>query len=146
MNLLEMTKKKERYKIPFAYAGKPLEITEEELEALPFAPVGGVNVHSTTHLIKMLATVKQDYLVVFTHSEMPVLGEFALERLLQVAEDTGAGLVYSNYQEILGGQRKNHPVNDYQVGSVRDDFDFGPLLLIRTSAAKRSIGGQRSNL
>lgn len=142
MNLLEMTKKKERYKIPFAYAGKPLEITEEELEALPFAPVGGVNVHSTTHLIKMLATVKQDYLVVFTHSEMPVLGEFALERLLQVAEDTGAGLVYSNYQEILGGQRKNHPVNDYQVGSVRDDFDFGPLLLIRTSAAKEALGAK----
>ena len=24
---------------------------------------------------------------------------------------------------------KKHPVNDYQPGSVRDDFDFGPLLI-----------------
>ncbi|MCX6307915.1 MAG: glycosyltransferase family A protein, partial [Bacteroidia bacterium] len=139
MNLLEMTRKKERYKIPFVYTGKANEHTEEELEAFPYVPICGLNLYSTTDLKKLITSVKQDYFVLFTGSEVPALGEDALERLIRVAEDSGAGLVYSNFQEIIGGIRKNHPVNDYQTGSIRDDFDFGPLLLIRTSAAKEVL-------
>jgi len=139
MNLLEMTRKKERYKIPFVYTGKAVERTDEELEALPYVPVCGLNLYSTTDLKKLLTSVKQDFFVLFTGLEVPALGEDALERLIRVAEDSGAGLVYSNFQEIIGGTRKNHPVNDYQTGSIRDDFDFGPLLLIRTSAAKEVL-------
>jgi hypothetical protein len=139
MNLLEMTGKKKQNKIHVVYAGKPLEFTEVELEGLPYVPVGGLNLYSTKELKKMLNGVKLDFFVLYTKAELPVLGEHALERLMQVAEDSGAGMVYSNYQEILGGMRKNHPVNDYQVGSVRDDFDFGPLMLIRTSAAKEAL-------
>ena len=136
MNVLEMTIKKERNKIQFVYAGKPLKLTEEELNALPYVPVSGLNLNSTKDLKKMLNAVKEEYFVLFTKPEVPVLGDSALERLMQVADDSGAGMAYSNYQEIIDGVRKNHPVNDYQVGSIRDDFDFGPLLLIRTSAAK----------
>jgi hypothetical protein len=139
MNLLEMIRKKERYKIQFVYTGKSLELTEEELNDLPYVPVGGLNLYSTKDLKKVLNTVREDYFVLFTKPELPAFGEYALERLVQVAEDSGAGLVYSNYQEIVGGIRKNHPVNDYQPGSVRDDFDFGPLLLIRTTAAKEAL-------
>lgn len=39
-------------------------------------------------------------------------------------------IVYADYYEIANGTKKNHPLNDYQSGSVRDDFDFGPLLMI----------------
>jgi hypothetical protein len=139
MNLLEMTGKKNQHNILFAYTGKPLELKDEELHKLPYVPVGGLNLYSTKELKKLLNGVKQDFFVLYTKAELPVLGEHALERLMQVAEDSGAGMVYSNYQEIVGGVRKNHPVNDYQIGSVRDDFDFGPLLLIRTSAAKEAL-------
>ncbi len=139
MNLLEMTRKKERFKLQVVYTGKSLTLTEEELNELPYVPVCGLNLNSTKDLKKVLTAVKEDFFVLNTKPEVPVLGEAALERLIQVAEDSGAGMVYSNYQEIVGGVRKNHPVNDYQVGSVRDDFDFGPLLLIRTSAAKEAL-------
>lgn len=139
MNLLEMTRKKERYKIQVVYAGKSLELTEEELYELPYIPVSGLNLNSSKDLKKMLTAVKEDFFVLNTKPEVPVLGDYALERLMQVAEDSGAGIVYSNYQEIIGCVRKNHPVNDYQIGSVRDDFDFGPLLLIRTAAAKEAL-------
>lgn len=139
MNLLEMTRKKERFKIPFVFPGKRVEHTDEELEALPYKPVYGCNVHKTSDLQKLLTTVKEDFFVLYTKPEEPALGAYALERLIQVAEDCGAGMVYSNYQEIIGGVRKNHPVNDYQEGSIRDDFDFGPLLLIKTSAAKEAL-------
>ena len=139
MNLLEMTRKKERYKIQFVHPGKATELTEKELEELTYVPVSGWNLYTTKDLKKALNAFKQDFFVLFTKPDMPVLGEYALERLIQVAEDSGAGMVYSNYQEIVDGVRKNHPVNDYQVGSIRDDFDFGPLLLIRTSAAKDAL-------
>lgn len=139
MNLLEMTRKKERNKIPVAFIGKLSELNEEELNALPYVPMSGLNLHSTKNLKTIVTAVKEDFFVLFTKPEGPALGEYALERFRQVAEDSGAGVVYSNYQEIVGGVRKNHPVNDYQTGSVRDDFDFGPLLFIRTTAAKEAL-------
>jgi hypothetical protein len=139
MNLLEMTRKQERFKIPFAFTGKSLNFTDDEMVALPFQPLAGVNIHSTKDLKRILKGVKQEFLVLYAKPELPALGAYALERMMQVAEDTGAGVVYSNYQEILGGVRKNHPVNDYQPGSIRDDFDFGPLLLIRVSAAQQAL-------
>lgn len=37
------------------------------------------------------------------------------------------------------GERTPHPVIDYQLGSVRDDFDFGSLLMFRTDYLKRAI-------
>lgn len=61
------------------------------------------------------------------------IGEGALERLLLAASDTGAAMVYADRYAMENGQRKAHPVIDYQEGSLRDDFDFGSLLLIRTS-------------
>ncbi len=61
------------------------------------------------------------------------IGEGALERLLIVAGDTGAAMVYADRYTMEKGERKAHPVIDYQEGSLRDDFDFGSLLLIRTS-------------
>ena len=61
------------------------------------------------------------------------IGDGALERLLLAASDTGAAMVYADRYAMENGQRKAHPVIDYQEGSLRDDFDFGSLLLIRTS-------------
>ena len=43
-----------------------------------------------------------------------------------------AGLAYSNFYEWKDGKKQKHPVIDYQAGSVRDDFDFGSLLMFNT--------------
>ena len=61
------------------------------------------------------------------------LGDTALERMLLVAEDTKAAMIYSDRWQMEQGERKAHPVIDYQEGSLRDDFDFGSLVLVRTS-------------
>ena len=61
------------------------------------------------------------------------IGERALERMLLAAVDTDAAMVYADRYTMEQGQRKSHPVIDYQEGSLRDDFDFGSLVLIRTS-------------
>lgn len=54
-----------------------------------------------------------------------------LEQLIGAAERTGAGMVY--------GDHAGHSVNDYQIGSIRDTFDFGPLLFYRVDALRRCL-------
>ena len=61
------------------------------------------------------------------------LGESALERMMLVAGDTEAAMVYSDRYTMEQGVRKAHPVIDYQEGALRDDFDFGSVWLVRTS-------------
>ncbi|MCE5263955.1 MAG: glycosyltransferase family 2 protein [Deltaproteobacteria bacterium] len=62
-----------------------------------------------------------------------------LTRLLAVAEETGSGMVYADYAEQDGDTLREHPVNDHQPGSLRDGFDFGPLILISTDAARGAL-------
>ena len=61
------------------------------------------------------------------------LGSTALERLLQVADDSKAAMVYSDRWQMEAGERKAHPVIDYQEGALRNDFDFGSVVMLRTS-------------
>jgi hypothetical protein len=63
----------------------------------------------------------------------------AVGRLLSVALDAGAAWVYANYAEMDETEICTHPVGHYQQGSIRDDFDFGPLLLIDTAAARDAL-------
>lgn len=52
-------------------------------------------------------------------------------RLLEEAVRTGAAMVYSGYWLVTpDGGRKDVPVNDCQLGSVREDFDFGALVAV----------------
>ncbi|MCH3982285.1 MAG: glycosyltransferase [Prevotella sp.] len=67
------------------------------------------------------------------------MGLYALERMVHIMEDTGAGMLYADHYQISAdGKRSEAPVIDYQMGSLRDDFDFGSVLLIRTSALKEA--------
>jgi hypothetical protein len=65
-------------------------------------------------------------------------GQRALQRFIQACEMTGAGLVYSDYIDVRGSTRMPHPVLEYQLGSIRDDFDFGPLLLLDSSIVQEA--------
>lgn len=67
-------------------------------------------------------------------------GYNCLQRMAFVGQSAGASVVYSDYREIDGeGNMKLHPVIDCHNMPLRDDFDFGPLLLIRTEDMRRVI-------
>lgn len=57
-------------------------------------------------------------------------------RMLTVAGDLRAALIYSDFREAIpsADTLKNHPLADYQAGSVRDDFDFGHAFVVSTTA------------
>lgn len=84
---------------------------------------------------------KSDYLLFLTQDTLIQLGQFALERFLNVAESTKAGIVYSDYYDIKSNNISPHPVIDYQFGSVRDDFSFGPILFFDSRAFDYSSRG-----
>ena len=63
-----------------------------------------------------------------------------LERMRQVMDYSGAVMVYSDRFVSIGGKTVPSPVIDWQRGALRDDFDFGGALLIRTSALKEAAG------
>ena len=64
-----------------------------------------------------------------------------LERMLQVARYTGAVLCYSDRFSDSGTSIEPHPVIDWQEGSLRDDFDFGSVILVRTDALRKAVSG-----
>ena len=90
-------------------------------------------VMSSESVFDIAGDASADYVLLFTKATPVTLGMSALERMLRVADDSNASLLYSDHYSIEHGRRVAHPVIDYQVGSLRDDFDFGSLLLIRTS-------------
>ena len=67
------------------------------------------------------------------------LGYMALERMCDYISAPQCSMVYADHYKTIKGERTPHPVIDYQLGSVRDDFDFGSLLMFRTDYLKRAI-------
>ena len=90
-------------------------------------------VQSTAMVMHVAEQATAPYVLLALKPVPLILGEGAVERMLLVATDTGAAMVYADRYTVEQGERRAHPVIDYQEGSLRDDFDFGSLLLVRTS-------------
>lgn len=82
------------------------------------------------------AEAKGEYVAVVTKNVDIVLGQNALARMEYVARATGAGMVYCNYRRVTDSGVENVPTIEYQEGSLRDDFDFGPLWVLSVEALK----------
>ena len=86
---------------------------------------------ATMRLIATTATA--DYALLYLKQGPVTLGYRVLERMLQVAEETGAAMVYADHYSVEAGKTVKHPVTAYQLGSIRDDFDFGSVVLLKTA-------------
>ncbi|MBP5338803.1 MAG: DUF4922 domain-containing protein [Prevotella sp.] len=106
-------------------------------EVLESPVVKGLTVVDELHSSAALRSVAQrsqaDFVALFTKRVQMLLGTGALERMAQVAADSGAAMVYADHRKTMADDQppQAHPLIDYQTGSIRDDFDFGSLLLIR---------------
>jgi hypothetical protein len=87
----------------------------------------------------VVANTTTDHLLFVTQTQKIELNQGALERFTHIAEQTGAGIVYSDYFEVKKGVRSEHPLIDYQIGSVRDGFDLGALLLLSCEPVRYAI-------
>ena len=92
---------------------------------------------SSNALMQVAEQAKADYVLLLTKPVRVTLGQGALDRMLRVASDSNAAMVYADHIERKsldeGFSEERHPAIDYFLGSIRDDFDFGSLWLIKTS-------------
>jgi hypothetical protein len=91
---------------------------------------------STDSVRKIADAAGTEYILIYAKTFPLDLGKFALNRMIQVCENMNAGMVYSDYFENKNNQLSPHPLIDYQEGSLRDDFNFGSVILYKTSAFK----------
>ena len=121
------------------------------LTAAPQASIDGCETITAASLfgsetIRMIAEkAETDYTLFYTKHSTLALGYFALERMVQILEDAQAGMVYADRYQTEGATRKQAPVIDYQMGSLRDDFDFGSVLLFRSDAFREAAARMTSS-
>lgn len=128
----------------FLLVSKELAVSEQPPCDCTFVVTDSLT--SSDLIMRIAEHAISDYVLLSLKSVPLVLGSSALERMMQVAADSQAALVYSDRYTIENGERKAHPVIDYQEGSLRDDFDFGSLLLIRTSLLHQyAISGKEAD-
>lgn len=123
-------------------------VTEKRITC---ATVGKNGLVATQTLIELADKAATDYVLLALTDAPCDMGEGALKRLLRVADDTKAAMVYADYREQKPAHSEGstseeittlpHPTIDYQSGALRDDFDFGPLVLVRTSMLKAWAAG-----
>ena len=93
-------------------------------------------ISSSETLREIARKAEARYTMLVTKPTPLLMGQYAVERMLRAAHDTGAVMVYSDYYEEKAGKTERHPVIDYQRGSLRDDFEFGSVILVRTDLLK----------
>ena len=106
--------------------------------------ISGVPFNSTEALREIAKTVGGTYFILYTKPHLLEMGEFAVERMTAVADDMSADMVYADLYELVAGEdgkelRRKHPLIECQKGALRNDFDFGSVLLFRTSSFKAAV-------
>ena len=98
----------------------------------------------TQILREVAASAAGEYLLLYTGNHHLEMGMFACERMIGIAEDTGADMLYADHYRLInapdGSQvRKRHPLIDCQKGALRNDFDFGSVRFFRTGSFRRAV-------
>ncbi len=101
-----------------------------------------VSLGCTQTLRSIAESTSQKYILLYTKDMLLQMGLCSLDRFVAVAEDTGADMLYSDRYELdgLSDAPVRHPAIDCQKGALRDDFDFGPVLVFRTSSFRKAVG------
>lgn len=93
----------------------------------------------TPALQQIARQADSDYILFYTGTSPVELHPYAIGRMYQIAESNDGALFYSDYQEIRQGKKIHHPTLEYQTGSIRNDFDFGQLLLFRNDSFQQVV-------
>ncbi|MBR6731206.1 MAG: glycosyltransferase family 2 protein [Bacteroidales bacterium] len=129
-------------------SGEAISVTVESLsrsESFTGVTVlSGVSLRNTETLRSIAEAVSEKFILIYTKDLPLEMGMFALDRILSIAEDTGADMLYADHYQMVSCadgsvQKKRHPLIACQKGALRDDFDFGSVLVFRSASFKRAV-------
>ena len=69
---------------------------------------------------------------------------FAIERFVKILADTQSGMVYADHYNVTDKGADKAPVIDYQMGSLRDDFDFGSVMVFCAECFKKAAAAMKA--
>lgn len=95
--------------------------------------------NSTETFRKIAKHADTPYTLLYIKTSPLEIGYRGLERMTDYLIDQKTSMVYADYYEQKDGNLTPHPVIDYQLGSVRDDFDFGSVLLFDTEVFRKGV-------
>lgn len=106
--------------------------------------ISGVPFNSTEALREIAKSITKEYMILYTKPYPLEMGMFAVGRMTAVADDTCADMVYADHYELIADAdgnevRRKHPLIECQKGALRNDFDFGSVLLFRTSSFRKAV-------
>ena len=110
------------------------------IQGLPADKIKAVPAEDNTATWQLIASQSHTPYIIMCRTRQSIrLGHRATERMIDYLSAPGCGMVYADRYEEINGNIQAHPVIDYQAGSVRDDFDFGALVMYRTEALKEAV-------
>jgi len=112
-----------------------LPVSDEE-EVHTFLHSDADHVEEINKLTAFLKKLSEKYLLLMDDDKAISIDKSSLRRLMKTAEDKNAGIIYSDFISYDGKNPAKHPLVDYQSGSIRDDFNFGHLMLFSCAAVK----------
>lgn len=112
--------------------------------------LSGGSLHQTQTLKELAEAAASKFILIYTKSLPLEMGMFALDRILAIAEDTAADMLYADHYQLTTGEgdqtfRRKHPLIDCQKGALRNDFDFGSVLVFRTTSFRRAVRAMASD-
>ena len=129
-------------------SGEDISVTVESFSrSAAFTGVtilSGVSLRKTETLRSIAEAVSEKFILLYTKDLPLEMGMLALDRIIGIAEDTGADMLYADHYKLVkeaDGEtvRKKHPLIACQKGALRDDFDFGSVMVFRSSSFKRAV-------
>ena len=110
---------------------KPFEANDDILKDCEQIVVSDLTSSNTIAAIAEHA--KAEYALLQIRPRQIQMAKGTLDRMLRIACDSDAAMIYADHNDLIDGKLQPHPVIDYQIGSIRDDFDLGSLILVKTS-------------
>ncbi len=101
--------------------------------------LSGVSLRSAETLRSIAEAVSEKYMLIYTKNQPLEMGMFSLDRIVSIAEDTRADMLYADHYQLVAEGRRRHPLIACQKGALRDDFDFGSVLVFRSSSFRRAV-------
>ena len=128
----------------FVSLASQAEILSREPEVASVHVVGQPLTRSAV-IREVAQATSAEFTLLYTRQTDLSLVHYALERMLQIADDTGAVMLYADRFISKDGEVVPAPVIDCQEGALRDDFEFGGLLLFQTTALQEAAAGMTAD-
>jgi hypothetical protein len=88
---------------------------------------------------EILANISTKFAMFIFGSGLVVINRNFVEKLVSEIRKRDADWVYSDFYEKQNQKFNHHPLIDYQLGSIRDDFDFGFCFLMDVDPLRKNI-------